>query len=241
MLGYPTGRRVTSKDGDGWVQAFEKGFTIDSDRTTTQVVHGAASTKWAALGRETSPLGYPTAARRAAADGGWLQPFEHGAVCDSPRTRTSAVVGAVHTEWRASGGEGGLLGYPHKDAVAGQGGGRGQWFEGGEIWARSGGRGFRITGPVLTAWRRAGYERGLGYPTDRAVSRRGGGVGQAFDRGRLWVRPGTITARAVTGRVLAAWRAAGSEAGRYGYPTSDTTTAADGTQRCTFEHGTITA
>jgi uncharacterized protein with LGFP repeats len=98
-----------------------------------------------------------------------------------------------------------------------------------------------VHGTVYRKWAALGGIRGrLGYPRqDSRNGRDGRGRGQMFVGGQVWARSGK-PAFAVTGRVLARWLADGAETGRWGYPTGDVRVLADGTQRGTFEKGTIT-
>jgi uncharacterized protein with LGFP repeats len=162
-LGYPTAPRVDTARG-GWIQTFQKGAICDSTTTSTQLVSGAAYTAWAANGREGGVLGYPTAARAAAAAGGWIQTFENGAVCDSTTTSTQAVHGVRYAAWATHGREGGVLGYP-TDGAQGTSRGVFQTFGGGELWSLGDGPARLVYGAVLTEWTSAGGATGqYGYP-----------------------------------------------------------------------------
>ena len=243
-LGYPTADRRKAKDGKGWLQPFEKGVTCDSPATTTTYVYGTAYPKWVKLGRETGPLGYPAHDIVRRSDGSWYQQFQHGAICDSRATSTTSVHGAAYGEWVRQGREGGTLGYPVAEVVVRPDGvGWSQQFQRGVVCDSKSTFTCCVRGVFLTRWTALGRERGrLGYP--RGNHRDGAGqrgLGQVFTGGELWVLKGGHPVRLVTGRVLARWLAQGGTGGRWGYPLSDVTTAADGTQRATFEGGVLTA
>ena len=92
------------------------------------LVHGAIRTKWAALGWEKGPLGYPTTdekARRTGWGGTTTSPVRVGtSIYWSPKTGAHWVHGAIRTKWAALGWETGPLGYPTTDENGhpGQGG-----------------------------------------------------------------------------------------------------------------------
>ena len=80
---------------------------------------GAIRTKWAALGWETGPLGYPTTDRMASPDR--VGRYNHfsgtggASIFWSPKTGAHYVLGAIRAKWAALGWETGPLGYPTTD------------------------------------------------------------------------------------------------------------------------------
>ncbi|HKG50570.1 MAG TPA: hypothetical protein VKB14_09025 [Actinomycetales bacterium] len=297
-LGYPKGGRGTAKDGKGWYQQFEHGAVCDSAATTTHSVSGPSYTVWVARGRETGTLGYPAGERVFSADRkSWYQRFQHGAVCDSPATRSTSVTGTAFTVWAAQGRERGYLGYPTGERVFSAD--RKSWyqqFQRGAVCDSPATTTTSVSGPAFRVWAAHGREKGaLGYPTreraftadrkswyqqfqhgavcdspatvssavtgavytrwsaldrqhgrlgyprrDAVEDRRKRGRGQAFTGGQLWSLDGKA-ALLVTGRVLKAWLDDGGADGRWGYPLTDVTTTADGTQVATFEGGVLRA
>lgn len=138
VLGYPrTGE--TSNGAGGVHQLFQRGTVVWSAGTGAAVVRGAIGSRWAALGGETGPLGYPLGGERGGLVGGGAhQVFERGRILWSPATGAQPVHGAIgraHADLR---GERGRLGYPvspeHRsgDTVV-------QRFQGGSIGYRHGG------------------------------------------------------------------------------------------------------
>jgi uncharacterized protein with LGFP repeats len=244
-LGYPTADRRAAKDGKGWIQPFEKGATCDGPGTVAIAVHGAAYTKWVALGRETGVLGYPALDRVSRQDGkGWFQRFQNGAICDSTATTTTAVYGDAFLTWAALGRENGSLGYPTAERVLRAD--RRSWyqqFQRGAVCDSPATRPCAVRGWIYTRWAGHGRDQGhLGFPTaNQKADKRRRGVGQTFSEGaQLWSLTGR-PARILTGPVLKKWLADGGADGRWGFPLSDVTKLADGTERAVFEGGVLTA
>lgn len=237
LLGYPVGAYTETKNG--WIQLFQKGAIVDSSSTSTQVVAGSPYTIWVDSGRETGVLGYPVGARTTAANGGWIQPFQKGAICDSWETTTQTVWGVRWVMWQQEGREKGRLGYPTAAVVSPSAGTWIQTFQHGAIVASGQTPACVVAGRMYTAWQAAGRENGvLKYPNAPEGSDARGSH-QVFQGGELWAL-GSGAARRVYGDVLTQWQEAGGAAGRYGYPITDT--VADGNRlTCTFENGTITA
>jgi hypothetical protein len=159
---------------------------------------------------------------------------EHGAPC-------LQGCGAILTRYDALGASGSFLGPSlGPERTVGDGVGRHVDYRGGSIyWTRATGA-RAIYGAARSTWRRHGGPRGpLGYPRAERTEHAGGWWAQIFVGGQLWAR-GSGPAYAVTGAVLTRWVDDGAETGKWGHPTADVKTLADGRQRGTFEHGTIT-
>lgn len=165
LMGYPTAARVSRSDGS-WYQTFQNGMICDSTATTTQFVWSSTYRAYVATGRETGVLGYPTGPWTSRSDGSWSQTFQHGLICDSNATVTTAVSGAIYSAFAAHGRETGPLGYPTSTAHAGRDArGTGQSFQGGQLWALGSGRAYVLTGAVLARWIADGAETShWGYP-----------------------------------------------------------------------------
>ena len=78
-----------------------------------------------------------------------------------------------------------------------------------------------------------------GSPAESSPNGRAGRE-QDFENGNIYYSWGAERAYVVDGAVLAAYKAAGGSAGKYGFPVSDASTAANGTTKQQFEHGVIT-
>ncbi len=242
VMGYPASDRITGLRDGGWIQVFANGAVTDSASTTTQVVFGSMWNQWKALGRENSPLGYPTSGiQHGLRDSGWIQTFQRGCFTDSASTSTQAVFGSMWDQWTASGREDGPLGYPTSGIQRGlPDSGWVQTFQEGCFTDSASTATQFVAGAMYGAWLASGRWSGvLRYPTApaRATSR---GSFQTFQAGDVWALSGK-PGYDVFGNVLARWKDAGGATGPYGYPLSRTLRTDDGRFTCTFEGGVITA
>ena len=188
VLGYPTTNRYSGMADGGWRQEFQSGWVVDSASTSTKIVYGAAFAAWVRVGRETGRLGYPISNRYSGmADGGWRQEFQKGVVIDSARTTTQAITGVIHTAWVAGGRETGWLRYP-TGALGTATRGVFQVFQGGEVWALTGGPGRRVLGALCVQWKADGGATGTwGYPLSDTRSLPDGRLTCEFEGGTLTV------------------------------------------------------
>src|SRR5215211_8438409 len=127
--------------------------------------------KWAALGWERSPLGYPTTDELGTPDGvGRFNHFAGGSIYWTPSTGAAAVWGDIRSKWASLGWEQSYLGYPTSDESDFPEGGRANSFQHGGVywWPDTGpidlrdvvlhytgftalGKPIGIKGPVLTS------------------------------------------------------------------------------------------
>ncbi|WP_432562659.1 LGFP repeat-containing protein [Kineococcus sp. SYSU DK003] len=224
----------------GTYQLFDSGSIYHSPATGAHEVHGTIGEKFAQLGWEAGPLGYPTTDELATPDGrGRFNHFERGSVYWSPDSGTAAVLGAIRETWRALGWEAGPLGYPVTDELATPDGrGRFNHFTGpqGEesasvYWTEQTGA-HAVLGQIRDTWRATGWEAGpLGYPVTSEL-RTPDGVGSYnhFEHGSVYLSPRT-GACAVLGAIRGVWSAWGWEAGPLGYPSTDERATPDGRGR----------
>nr|WP_324252454.1 hypothetical protein [Enemella dayhoffiae] len=112
-LGYPTGDELCGLRDGGCTQRFSGGLISWSPATGAHPIWGAIYQRYAALGWETSQLGYPTGSEFCGLrDGGCGQFFQGGAIYWSPRTDARPVWGAIQQHWARNGWEAGRYGYP---------------------------------------------------------------------------------------------------------------------------------
>ena len=99
-------------------------------------VHGSIRAKWAALGWERSPLGYPVTDETVTPDGvGRFNHFSNGgSIYWTPATGAWAVWGDIRTRWQSLGWETSYLGYPTSDEMDFAEGGRANSFQNGGIY-----------------------------------------------------------------------------------------------------------
>ncbi|MBF6164335.1 esterase [Streptomyces gardneri] len=136
--GYPIAPEIRTPSRDGAVQAFENGPFYYSQGTGVHRVQGLIFDKYAQLGFENSPLGFPLAEEQALRDLGRFSRFEGGNIYWSPVSGAWAVRnGPILDAWRETGYENGKLGYPTGDEFPISEGLQ-QNFQGGFITVRDG-------------------------------------------------------------------------------------------------------
>jgi uncharacterized protein with LGFP repeats len=225
-LGSPTSSVVCGLLNAGCFQAFQAGSVYWSPTTNAQIVKGDIGRHWAAIGWETSVLGYPTGEEVCPlAQNGCFQSFERGSMYWTAGTGAHTVRGAIYDKWKAQRWETGPLGYPTRDEGCGlKAGGCFQTYQGGSIyWSPATGARTLSPGPVYDTWAATGWEAGkLGYPTgDTSCGLADSGCLQTFQGGSVY-SSATTGSHYVTGAVLTKWAAQGWETGTLGYPTGDT-------------------
>ncbi|GAB3699772.1 ExeM/NucH family extracellular endonuclease [Mariniluteicoccus flavus] len=113
QLGYPTSDEFCGLRDGGCAQRFQGGLIHWSPATGAHTVWGAIESRYAALGWETSRLGYPVSNEMCGLrDGGCWQAFQGGAIYWSPATGAWPVWGSIRAEWGVTGWENGRFGYP---------------------------------------------------------------------------------------------------------------------------------
>jgi uncharacterized protein with LGFP repeats len=156
-------------------------------------------------------------------DGGSYQCFSVGCILYSPASGARLTMGAIRDKWGQTGFEGGRMGYPITDEVAGlRNGGVYQNYQGGAIlWSPATGAHISV-GAIRNTWAGTGFEIGaLGYPvTDEIGGLRNGGAFQNYQGGAIIWSPAT-GARVSMGAIRNAWAATGYENGLLGYPVSN--------------------
>lgn len=118
VVGRPASHVVAGVDHTGRVGLFWHGCLSWSPETGVHLVSGDCFTRYVEVGREGSPLGYPTAdtAPTPVGDGSWTA-FAGGAVVSSSGG-TWDVTGAVFAYWRNAGLFSSGLGLPTSAVVA---------------------------------------------------------------------------------------------------------------------------
>ncbi|WP_380158079.1 N-acetylmuramoyl-L-alanine amidase [Kineococcus sp. R86509] len=140
LLGAPT-----SDEGDalrgGRFRHYEEGSILFRPGLGAFVVRGTHRAKFASIGWEWSPLGFPTMDTTDFAGGsGSVTHFENGSIYRRAGAGPHVVRGAIRQTWAAMGWETSPLGFPTSDEY-GVPGGRASDFEGGRLrWNASTGR-----------------------------------------------------------------------------------------------------
>jgi uncharacterized protein with LGFP repeats len=132
-LGYPVTGELAAADGVGRFSKFQGGSIYWSPSTNAREVRGAIGAKWAEIGLEQSPLGYPATDELPTPNGlGRFNHFEGGSIYWSPSTNAHLVYGPIRDRWAQMEWENGALGFPTSDVYSTPTGQRGD-FQGGSI------------------------------------------------------------------------------------------------------------
>jgi uncharacterized protein with LGFP repeats len=186
-LGFPITDNLPTGDGAGRFNHFQGGTIIWHPALGAQDVRGLIRDRWAAIGWERSPIGYPTTGEGVTSDGaGRFNHFQGGTVVWTPALGAQDVRGRIRDRWAAIGWEKSPIGYPITgEGVTGDRAGRFNHFQGGTIvWTPSiGARDVR--GAIRDRWAATGWERGpLGYPVSNEYDVPGGKRND-FQRGSI--------------------------------------------------------
>jgi hypothetical protein len=137
-------------------------------QTGAHEVHGAIRDKWAAMGWERGPLGYPVTDETGLPDGlGRFNHFQRGSIYWTAQTGAHEVHGAIRDKWAGAGWQTGVLGYPTTDETGAPDGiGRFNHFQGGSVYWTAGTGAHEVHGQIRDRWSSLGWEHSyLGYPT----------------------------------------------------------------------------
>jgi uncharacterized protein with LGFP repeats len=195
MLGYPLTDELTTPDGKGRFNHFEKGSIYWTPETGAHEVHGWIREKWASLGWEAGFLGYPLTDELTTPDGrGRYNHFAGGSIYWTPETGAHVVYGGIREKWASLGWETGFLGYPVTDELGTPDGkGRFNHFEGGSIYWTPETGAHEVSGLIRDKWASLGWECGfLGYPkSDELPTPDGTGRYSQFQGGYIIWTPET--------------------------------------------------
>lgn len=112
-LGYPVTNELATPKVVGRFNAFQGGSIYWTPSTGAHAVWGKILQRWAGLGWEAGPLGFPTTDELRTPDGvGRFTSFQKGAIYWTPTTGAHPVVGAILQRWGSLGWEKSALGYP---------------------------------------------------------------------------------------------------------------------------------
>ena len=143
-LGFPTTDETATPDKVGRFNHFagSGGASIYwTPNTGAHGVYGLIRDRWAALGWERGPLGYPATDENDTPDGNGR--YNHfagsggGSVYYTAKTGAHALVGDIRKRWADLGWERSKLGYPSSDEYAISGGRRNDFVGGSISWASS--------------------------------------------------------------------------------------------------------
>ena len=116
----PLGEAVESEqgtpDGNGLFREYQNGLIYSHPDIGTVVMYRDILDKWNELGRESSPLGYPTSNDSVSSDeAGHFNEFQGGAIYSHPDIGTVVMYRDIFDKWNELGRETSCLGYPVSD------------------------------------------------------------------------------------------------------------------------------
>jgi GH25 family lysozyme M1 (1,4-beta-N-acetylmuramidase) len=206
-------------DSNAWNGTYAQLQTFARSRGDS---NGAIERKWLALGGAAGSLGAAVSTSDVCTlvGGGCYRSYAGGNIYWSAASGAYPVTGSYWKAWGAAGWQGGI-GYPTGDVTCPYGSAASttchQKFQGGIIYATPGVGTFAVTNNYMSAWKEAGWQQGIGYPTAVAsCGLYGGGCYQPFQKGNIYFSAST-GAHAVTGPYWQAWKEAGWQQG-LGYP-----------------------
>jgi len=225
----------------GRVQDFRFGRVFASDAGTFPVA-GAIGGAYQGSGGPAGPLGFPKTGENGTPDGrGRFNHFQHGSIYWTPQTGAHAIRGVLLDEWARQGWEGGPLGYPVFDEIVTPNKpGLVQGFEIGSLyWSEPTGA-HAVQGLIMGKYAEMGYENSwLGFPKTSEIPVKDGGRFNAFEGGNIYWSPLSGAWPVRNGPIFDAWRDAGYENGRLGFPISDEFPI-EGGVRQNFQGGFVT-
>lgn len=238
-LGWPASDEACS--GGVCTQAFDKG-TILIGSTGSFAMRSRYAQIFTELGGPSGALGLPRSEHIdivGATSRGAGQTFSNGTIYEGPGG-AFAVLGSMRSAYGASGSYNGSLGWPTaaEKCVSSH---CEQTFQGGTLY-RSGSSVWAVPKNYDAVYRTNGGPAGfMGLPTGNAVSvsnANGAGGGQQFAGATIYSSKAGVFV--VSNPVRAAYWAAGSNAGRYGWPTGAVSCSSG---RCSqaFQGGVISA
>ncbi|WP_442942902.1 alpha/beta hydrolase-fold protein [Nocardia sp. NBC_01503] len=137
--GYPNGPEAATPNRDGVVQGFENGPIYFSPKSGAHLVQGLILGRYAQIGFENSPFGFPTGEEQPLKDLGRFLSFEGGNIYWSPLSGAWGVrKGPIMDAWGAQGFENGGLGFPIGDEGTNPNGSVQQAFQGGSVVQQDG-------------------------------------------------------------------------------------------------------
>ncbi|MDY7232691.1 N-acetylmuramoyl-L-alanine amidase [Hyalangium rubrum] len=195
LLGRCQAGELSTPDGVGRYNHFERGSIYWTPTLGAHVVVGQIRIKWEQLGWERSVLGYPLTDELTTPDGrGRYNHFQNGSIYWTQELGAWEVHGNIRAKWEQLGWERSVLGYPLTDETTTPDGvGRFNHFQNGSIyWTPTTGA-HEVHGPIRAKWESLGWERSaLGYPVrdEYAVT---GGRESEFQKGFLTLNTATNT------------------------------------------------
>jgi uncharacterized protein with LGFP repeats len=226
-IGKPSCPVSNCPDGVGQYQHYESGASIYwTPNTGAHLIYGLIRQKWANLGWERGPNGYPITDEADAGSGkGRFNGFQNGTIIWKRGTNEAfTVYGAIVAKWGEQNWDKGFLGFPVTDELGTPDGiGRFNHFEGGSIYWTPNTGAHLIYGLIRQKWANLGWERGPnGYPiSDEEDAENGQGRSNNFQNGLIIWKAGTREAFAIHGEFYEAWAKLRKSKAPLGFPITD--------------------
>lgn len=198
-LGPATNNETSCPDHIGRFQHFQHGSIYWAPATGAHEVHGLIREKWAHLGWERSPLGYPVSDESESPNGkGRYNLFQSGAIVwKKGANEAFESHGAIRGAWGRFGYENGWLGFALTDETKTPDQvGRFNHFDGGSIYWKPTIGAHEVHGAIRDYWAQHGWERNaaLGYPISDEQVHKTKNRFSDFENGVLYWRPSSGTA-----------------------------------------------
>jgi len=175
-LGFPLSDEQKNTATGAIYQEYQGGYVVGSSKTGYYISKGSIRKTWAALGFESSKLGFPLSnEQRNKTTGAVYQKYQNGYIIGSSKTGYYESRGSIRKVWVAQGYESGDLGFPlsneQKNTATGA---IYQEFQNGYI-VGTGKTGYYIsTGKIREYWAAQGFEFGdLGFPLSNITLKSG--------------------------------------------------------------------
>ncbi len=250
--GGPTGTVGTSvsgiltitQNGGGLGQAFQNAsiyWSVDTGAKTVRA--GPLRDYYFGLDGAAGSMGWPALNQGPIAEngGGVAQLFTGGSLYSSA-SGTFLVKDPIRSGYFSKDGASGILGWPKADQVCATSNEYcSQVFQGGVVYWSTAAGSYALYGAMVTAYQLSGGPTGpWGLPSSSIgwIPQNGGGVGQVFTNGSVYVATGG-GAQLVSGGVRDYYFGLGGAAGSLGFPTADGQCLASGSCSQAFQHGSI--
>ncbi|NUU24871.1 MAG: sugar dehydrogenase, partial [Streptomycetaceae bacterium] len=177
-FGEPVTDEAATPDGVGRYNHFLRGASSYwTPGTGAHLVYGAIREKWASMGWERGPHGYPLNDEATTGNGlGRYNNFQNGAIYWSGLTGAHGMYGEIWATYGSLGWDRGFLGFPLTDELGTPDGvGRYNHMQGGSLYWTPATGGCEVHGAIRDRWAERGWERSyLGYPVSHEYPVPGG-------------------------------------------------------------------
>ena len=237
------GEELVLPDGIGRATFYQNGAIYFEPTIGAKVLSTEILQKWADTGYESGELGYPITDvfDLPNKDDGRAVHFQKGSIYWSSKYGPWVVRGAVKSRWAELDYERSYLGMPKSDEkILPDKVGVVQDYHGGVMYFSPATGANPIIGLILEAFRRNGYEGGVGYAKGGEIqSPANDGVFQIYEFAHAYYKWGTASAFFVDNDILDYYGRMGYESGRLQYPISDKYLLKDNIWRQDFVGGSI--